>query len=793
MLFDGGGAQIGPTLVRTGVAVAAGVFTVNLDFEAGFTGATRFLEIRVRQSGGGAFTTLSPRQPVSSAPYSIKSLTANSADNATNAANATNAVNASAANTAGTATNFTGNLAGDVTGTQISTTVVRLQSRTVASTAPLDGQVLKFNSANNRWQPDTDNTGSGGGGGTITGVTPGTGLTGGGTTGNVTVGIGPGGVGTGQLAEGSVVDSKIVTVSGAKVTGTVANATNATTATNATQLGGIAASSYLQTNGNGSGLTNLNASSITTGTLSNARLGQIPTANIADSAVTSGKIAVGQVVKTLNGLTDNVTLAAGSNISITPSGNTLTIASTGGGGNSINNQTTTQAGANFNIDGVGTATTFNAMAQYNINGLGRILSSPGSNNLFAGIDAGAVNTSGSGNSFVGFAAGKANTSGSSNSYFGGGAGFVNSTGLNNSFVGTNSGNQNTQGNGNTFVGSQSGTTNTTGGSNTLIGFAANVGSSNLTNATAIGQNAIVSQSNSLVLGSNFGSGTNVGIGTSTPTARLDVTSSASPTTTAIRGVSPGGTGVYGEGLSYGAGGTSVTGTGVRGDSTSGIGVWGNSISGAGVYAVGASQGTAALQTQGSSWFAGNTTPFNATNMGSGTGIAIGSVPGAGFIYGFDHGANAPRDLAINTPGGRVGIGTFNPDQTLSVNGNASKPGGGSWATFSDERLKHIKGHFNGGLKAVMKLQPLRYEYKKDNLAGVKSDGEHIGFSAQEVEKVIPEAVTKTEQGIRLVNNDPIILAMLNAIKEQQAVIVKLTKQVRQLQKRDSARSTKVRR
>lgn len=78
VLFDGGGAQIGPTLVRNGVAVAAGVFTVNLDFGAGFTGATRFLEIRVRQSGGGAFTTLSPRQPVSSAPYSIKSLTANS-------------------------------------------------------------------------------------------------------------------------------------------------------------------------------------------------------------------------------------------------------------------------------------------------------------------------------------------------------------------------------------------------------------------------------------------------------------------------------------------------------------------------------------------------------------------------------------------------------------------------------------------------------------------------------------------------------------------------------------------
>jgi hypothetical protein len=46
----------------------------------------------------------------------------------------------------------------------------------------------------------------------------------------------------------------------------------ASTATNAEQLGGVAASSYLQTNGDGSGLTNLNASSVNTGTLNDARL-----------------------------------------------------------------------------------------------------------------------------------------------------------------------------------------------------------------------------------------------------------------------------------------------------------------------------------------------------------------------------------------------------------------------------------------------------------------------------------------------------------------------------------------
>ena len=106
---------------------------------------------------------------------------------------------------------------------------------------------------------------------------------------------------------------------------------SAASADNALSLGGIAASQYLQTNGNGSSLTNLNADNIATGTINNARLGLIPTANIADTAVTAPKIAGSQVVKSLNTLKDNVTLAAGTNITITPAGSTLTIASASGG------------------------------------------------------------------------------------------------------------------------------------------------------------------------------------------------------------------------------------------------------------------------------------------------------------------------------------------------------------------------------------------------------------------------------------------------------------------------------
>jgi hypothetical protein len=56
--------------------VSSGIFSVSLDFGSVFPGASRFLEIRIRPTGGGSFNTLSPRQQIDSAPYSVKSLNA---------------------------------------------------------------------------------------------------------------------------------------------------------------------------------------------------------------------------------------------------------------------------------------------------------------------------------------------------------------------------------------------------------------------------------------------------------------------------------------------------------------------------------------------------------------------------------------------------------------------------------------------------------------------------------------------------------------------------------------------
>lgn len=144
----------------------------------------------------------------------------------------------------------------------------------------------------------------------------------------------------------------------------------------------------------------------------------------------------------------------------------------------------------------------------------------GQNNVFFGQRAGFANTTGSFNMFMGASTGAANTTGVYNTFVGNGAGYFNQTGNNNTFVGLNSGFKTTSSD-NVSIGLDAGRENTTGTRNTFIGTGAGVSAANpgLQNATAIGYGAQVSTSNSVILGN----GANVGIGTSAPGNKLEIT------------------------------------------------------------------------------------------------------------------------------------------------------------------------------------------------------------------------------------------------------------------------------
>jgi hypothetical protein len=71
----------------------------------------------------------------------------------------------------------------------------------------------------------------------------------------------------------------------------------------------------------------------------------------------------------------------------------------------------------------------------------------------------------------------------------------------------------------------------------------------------------------------------------------------------------------------------------------------------------------------------------------------------------------------------------------------------------------------------MKLLPcnrLRFRYLENNPRQLSSDKEQVGFVAQEVQKIFPEAVSEAEDGYLDFNIHAINIALVNAIKELKA-------------------------
>ena len=146
-------------------------------------------------------------------------------------------------------------------------------------------------------------------------------------------------------------------------------------------------------------------------------------------------------------------------------------------------------------------------------------------NTVVGTEAGRFTSTGDKNSFFGWQTGWNSNTGEKNAFFGHTAGFGNQGGNRNSFFGYETG-LNSTGNGNSFFGSNAGADNATGTNNTYIGYLADkatdiIGDS-LDRSIVLGAFAKVECSNCAVIGGTGINAVNVGIGTSLPSAPLEV-------------------------------------------------------------------------------------------------------------------------------------------------------------------------------------------------------------------------------------------------------------------------------
>ncbi|PLX03930.1 MAG: hypothetical protein C0594_09820 [Marinilabiliales bacterium] len=102
--------------------------------------------------------------------------------------------------------------------------------------------------------------------------------------------------------------------------------------------------------------------------------------------------------------------------------------------------------------------------------------------------------------------------------------------------------------------------------------------------------------------------------------------------------------------------------------------------------------------------------------------------------------NLPR-ITINASG-IVGIGRSPSSNRLEVEGNASKTTAGSWLANSDKRIKTEIQDIDNSLELIEKLRPVKFKYTKEwrKMHPSIENKYYYNFIAQEYQSVFPESV-----------------------------------------------------
>jgi hypothetical protein len=139
------------------------------------------------------------------------------------------------------------------------------------------------------------------------------------------------------------------------------------------------------------------------------------------------------------------------------------------------------------------------------------------------------------------------------------------------------------------------------------------------------------------------------------------------------------------------------------------------------------------------------------------------------------GAAAVAAMTINKDGG-VGIGTVAPSAVLhNVTstrhahlgaGTVTSDASGNLSVSSDTRLKTIDGDFTRGIEAIRSLTPILYHWNETS--GLDQLNQYAGFSAQQVQAAIPEAVGEDDRGFLTLSDRALIAATVNAVKQLDA-------------------------
>jgi len=143
--------------------------------------------------------------------------------------------------------------------------------------------------------------------------------------------------------------------------------------------------------------------------------------------------------------------------------------------------------------------------------------------------------------------------------------------------------------------------------------------------------------------------------------------------------------------------------------------------------------------------------------------------------------------SVTFPSGNVGIGTTTPSEKLHVVGNICATG--TIAACSDARYKTNLREIPDALNKVKSLNGIFFNWKRDEFPAMGfKEGNQVGFVAQELKEVLPEAVSQGSDGYYSVDYGRLTPLLVEAIKElksenvaKEETIGKLVVRVNQLE------------
>jgi hypothetical protein len=240
------------------------------------------------------------------------------------------------------------------------------------------------------------------------------------------------------------------------------------------------------------------------------------------------------------------------------------------------------------------------------------------------------------------------------------------------------------------------------------------------------------------------------------------------------------------------------------------GPYGSFLTNFGDFMVDGPSGTLALGAGGSRVATISSTGLAVTGALSATGdVGIGAAPNAGFALDITRSGVDVKQRMANSSSGNVQISmttvgqqdwAFGVDRsdsgkfkiaasgavasstaiTLTASGAVrfntygagalTTDASGNITAASDERIKSNIRPFSRGLAEILAINPILHGYTEESGLDQSRD-DYAGFSAQQVQPLIPEAIGENANGMLSFSDRPVMAALVNAMKELNANLV----------------------